>query len=138
MVLTAALLMYMPPAGADYEGEENYYDEEYEVAEPIADYEPIFDLNGGTMYVYLPSVNADEYNPPFYQISADTVYIDKNLRETKRNTVFRYNYDKQTVYLKAVDGKWYWLDAAESEISAKELQLAEWLFFRCYNTPFGK
>lgn len=101
-----------------------------------AAYEPVYDLAGGTMYVDTEAINADEYNPPFYQISAATFFVNKDGKETHRWVTFRYNRQKQTIYLKASDGKWYWLDAEENEISAKEIELAVLLFWHCYDEKF--
>jgi len=110
---------------------------DYGESESAESYEPVYDMDGGTMYLVIPTVDVDEYNPPFYQISADSLFISKEQREIRRRVTFRYNRNKQTIYLKGTDNKWYWLDYNESEISAKELLLAERMFFLCYQIPFG-
>ena len=112
----------------------------YAAASPDTDdeYEAVYTINKGTMYIFVPSIVADEYNPPFYQLSAQTVFVASGGTKTERWVTFRYNHTKQTIYLKGTDDKWYWLDPAESEISAKELDLAARMFFLCYKVPFDK
>lgn len=110
----------------------------YAAASPGNDdaYESVYTINNGTMYIFVPSLVADEYNPPFYQLSAQTVFVSAEGRETERYVTFRYNHTKQTIYLKGTDDKWYWLDPSESEISAKEIDLAARMFFLCYKVSF--
>ena len=107
-------------------------------AELTDNYEPVYEINNGIMYVDTASVTVDEYNPPFYQISAHTLFVAANDVQTHRRVTFRYNRTKQTIYLKGTDDKWYWLDPNAGEIAAKEIDLAAHLFFLCYEEPFDE
>lgn len=91
----------------------------------------------GECFLDLASVSAEDYNPPRYQISATTYFItDHTSNISVRYMTFRYNYLKQTIFLKSMDGKWYWLNPDENPISMCQIQLADLLFQQCYQMPF--
>ncbi|GEM_PF-1864882 len=91
----------------------------------------------GECFLDLESVSVEEYNPPRYQISAITYFItDRTSNITVRSMTFRYHYARQSIHLKGMDGKWYWLNPDENPISMCQIQLADLLFQQCYQMPF--
>ncbi len=100
-------------------------------------YAAAYDYEDGTCFTDLSSIAAEEYNPPRYQISATTYFIADSLPEIAvRYMTFRYNYEKQVIYIKGMDGKWYWLNPDENPISLCQITLADFLFRHCYGISF--
>ena len=63
---------------------------------------------GYKTYLYLPSIDVQEYNPPHYQIAGNFVAIGgkKTIEETREIMVLRFNwYTKETFWR---DGNGYW------------------------------
>ncbi len=91
----------------------------------------------GECFLDADSSSADDYNPPRYEISATTYFItDTSPEVVTRSIRFRYNYDKQTIFLNGTDGKWYWLNPDENPISLCQIILADLMFQQCYHVPF--
>lgn len=91
----------------------------------------------GECFLDSSSTSADDYQPPRYEISAITYFIsDSNPDVVQRLVRFRYNYDKQTIFLNGTDGKWYWLNPDENPISLCQIVLADLMFQQCYRIPF--
>lgn len=100
-------------------------------------YAVAYTFEDGACFVDLSSIAAEEYNPPRYQISATTYFIaDSQPQIAVRFITFRYNYEEQVIYIKSMDGKWYWLNPDENPISMCQIRLADFLFRHCYRMSF--
>lgn len=93
----------------------------------------------GTYYLYLPSVDVQEYNPPHYQIAGDIVHVSGfNGKESWWNIVIRYNwYTKETFRLND-SNSWVKEDITGDNFAAsrRKRNIADALFRAAYNMDF--
>ena len=77
----------------------DYYDND-------PDYILMWAHQGSYSYLYVPSIDVQEYNPPHYQIGYDCVNFSENsVREIWRHSVKRFNwYTKESFHLE--NGHW--------------------------------
>ena len=94
----------------------------------------------GNYYLYLPSVDVQEYNPPHYQIAGHFIHYGGMDGETLTNiyTTLRYNwYTKETFSLK----NGYWVkdevrDNLDSQPVRQNRKFADALFRAAYGMDF--
>ena len=92
----------------------------------------------GYYYLYLPSVDVQEYNPPHYQIAGHFIHYGGMDGKTLTNiyTTLRYNwYTKETFYLD--NGYWRKSYTEGSSLAAeRERKFADALFRAAYGMNF--
>ena len=66
----------------------NYYDDNPDYA--------LVTFAQGSIYLYLPSVDVQEYNPPHYQIAGHFVHLINGSEDNVRDIFFSYRYNWDT------------------------------------------
>lgn len=92
----------------------------------------------GMWYLYLPSVDVQEYNPPHYQITGDMVHVEGTYnKETWRSMTIRYNWYTKETYHRNDSGNWEkdYVNG-DSMASTRARRFADALFRAAYNMDF--
>ena len=100
-------------------------------------YDEVFTGSGQTTYLYRPSVDVDEYNPPHYTISATLVIVSGyNGTERENRVTLKYNYDTKECFSRQ-DGRWIEIHPSDqSNASRFNKNLANALFRAAYGMNF--
>lgn len=104
------------------------------------DYMRVNVLHGCFTYLYVPSVNVHEYNPPFYKIAGYFVYYDNRNRrvvdESAKTMIVRYDYKKKETYI-LKNNYWRKLDVSgTSDYHFENKSIANALFSVAYGMNF--
>ena len=103
------------------------------------DYEFIGAGNGGTWYLYLKSIDVQEYNPPHYQIAGDFIYVngDGSERTNKRHILKRYDWNKKETYHCNDYGIWLKDEVNDKNMASVQVRIfANALFRAAYGMNF--
>ena len=89
----------------------------------------------GQIYLDLRTVNVHDYNPPYYQIAGEFIWVNGD-KESRFDVVIRYNFDTKEIYDRG-DGYWTNLDVnGDSNVQKSNRKFADALFRAAYGMDF--
>lgn len=108
----------------------DYYDND-------PDYILMWAHQGSYSYLYLPSIDVQEYNPPHYQIAYDYISVNiKNEKEVWSRGIKRFNWStKESFHLE--NGRWV-VDNVSGDLAPaiRNRHAADTIFRAAYNMDF--
>ncbi len=128
--LIAGLLLIVASVGVC---SANYYDDS-----PDYFYIGIYGSGGYKNYLYLPSVEVQEYKPPHYQIAGDIVMIGgkKIISEIRLHRIIRYNWYTKESY-SYYENRKPWERWKKDDVQERQYRnIADALFRAAYGIDF--
>ena len=103
------------------------------------DYKYVWGRGNTGYYIVKSSINCEQYNPPYYILSADVGganIMSGNINSSERIRIY-YDYDNRTMYKEGYNGDWVYMPPNGSNgQSGMKMYVGEAIFYMNYSLKF--